>query len=183
MKKSLIYIFILGTILVANGQADFRKDQYDEMIWIGYYSQVSLNEKWGINSDIQLRTNASLRNNFSHLPDFSNRLPCQFGTAVSFSTVVVHWRTRVSSLGYHVCNIVQMISQKKMPWSRVAALIRRKGLRRSTLEVNQQTDDPRRALRQNAFPQKQVAAGRDRPADVHQDLQRRHRSSRAGSPS
>ncbi len=39
-----------------NSQTDIQKHQYSKMLWAGYYNQISLNEKWNINSDIQFRT-------------------------------------------------------------------------------------------------------------------------------
>ncbi len=56
MKNSLLYIFSLGIISFVRSQTDIPKHQYSKMLWAGYYNQITLNEKWGINSDIQFRT-------------------------------------------------------------------------------------------------------------------------------
>lgn len=58
MKQKLAY-FILITVNTFSlfSQEKQSRNQYNNMIWAGYYNTLELSSKWSIATDIQLRTN------------------------------------------------------------------------------------------------------------------------------
>jgi hypothetical protein len=55
MKTTIsVFLLVLSGYLVAQNESP--RYQYDQMIWIGYYNKIKVNEKWSVNSDFQFRT-------------------------------------------------------------------------------------------------------------------------------
>lgn len=54
MKRITIYFYLLLAISI-NAQ-NLTTGKYDEMIWLGYYNTINVNDKWNIVTDAQIRT-------------------------------------------------------------------------------------------------------------------------------
>ncbi len=59
IKYSVVYIFLFHNSFAQNDSPNIVKDN---QLWLGYYNNIILNEKWSINSDLQFRT----RNEIKH---------------------------------------------------------------------------------------------------------------------
>ncbi|HLO82970.1 MAG TPA: DUF2490 domain-containing protein [Chitinophagaceae bacterium] len=55
MKKTISLLIMLSSVVIAFGQVSKTKETY-EQIWLGYFNQTRLSDKWGFWVDTHLRT-------------------------------------------------------------------------------------------------------------------------------
>ena len=65
MKKNILFFAVLLFMVCSAKSQTQKKTENLQQIWVGYFNQTRFNNKWGLWTDLNLRTKDDFVNNFS----------------------------------------------------------------------------------------------------------------------